>query len=103
MCLKKLKPRPDFLVILISESEKRLSVSNVSLEEHVQELEERLDEINNQLQEKEKVCDQEKENLSLEINVLKNKLSSTSAELLNVVSENNDMKFMLNSYEGKNF
>ena len=76
-------------------------MSNVSLTDHVQELEERLDEINNQLQEKERVCDQEKENLSLEINALKNKLSSTSAELLNVVSENNEMKVMLNSFEGK--
>ena len=76
-------------------------MSNVSLADHAQELEERLDEINNQLQEKEKVCYQEKENLSLDINALKSKLSSTSAELRNVVSENNELKVMLNSSKGK--
>ena len=76
-------------------------MSNVSLADHAQELEERLDEINNQLQEKEKVCYQEKENLSLEVNALKKKLSFTSADLLNVASKNNELKVMLNSYKGK--
>ena len=70
---------------------------NVSLEDRIKELEK----INNQVQEKEKVCEQEKENLSLEITALKNKLSFTSAELKNCVSENNEMAGMLESSKGR--
>ena len=70
---------------------------NVSLEDRIKKLEK----INNQVQEKEKVCAQEKENLSLEITALKNKLSFTSAELKNCVYENNEMAGMLESSKGR--
>ena len=86
---------------MISESEGKLKKTNASLQGNVKELQKMLDNVNNQLQDKDKVCKQEKETLSLEINALENKLSSTSAELLNVVSENSEMKVMLNSSKGK--
>ena len=86
---------------MISESEGKLKKTNASLEDNVKELQKMLDNVNDQLQDKDKVCKQEKETLLLEINALENKLSSTSAELLNVVSENSEMKVMLNSSKGK--
>ena len=86
---------------MISESQEKLDVLNVSLKDHIKELEERLDEINNQVQGKEKVYAQEKENLLLEITALKNKLSSTSAELKIRVSENNELAGILESSKGR--
>ena len=82
---------------MISEREEKLNMMNVSLEDRIMELEK----INNQVQEKEKVCAQEKEKLSLEITALKNKLSFTSAELKNCVYENNEMTGMLESSKGR--
>ena len=86
---------------MISERQEKLNVLNVSLKDHIKELEERLDEINNQVQGKEKVYAQEKENLLLEISALKNKLSSTSAELKIRVSENNELAGILESSKGR--
>ena len=86
---------------MISESQEKLDVLNVSLKDHIKELEERLDEINNQVQGKEKVYAQEKENLLLEITALKIKLSSTSAELKIRVSENNELAGILESSKGR--
>ena len=86
---------------MISEIQEKLDVLNVSLKDHIKELEERLDETNNQLQGKEKVYAQEKENLLLEITALKNKLSSTSAELKIRVSKNNELAGILESSKGR--
>ena len=86
---------------MISEGQEKLNVLNVSLKDHIKELEERLDEINNQVQEKEKVNAQGKENLLLEITALKNKLSSTSAELKIRVSKNNELAGILESSKGR--
>ena len=82
---------------MISERDEKLKMMNVSLEDRIKELEK----INNQVQEKEKVCSQEKENLSLEISALRNKLCSASAELKSCVSENNEMTGILESSKGR--
>ena len=64
------------------------------------EVQESLDTINKQLQEKEKACNQEKENLSREITTLKRNITSTNAELQNVVSQKDELMAVQNNYKG---
>ena len=76
-------------------------MTNASLEHNVQELQKMLDDVNNQLQDKDKDCKLEKETLSLEITVLKGKLSSSNDELKNSDSKNKELAVMLDSSRGR--
>ena len=76
-------------------------MTNASLKDHVKELQKMLDDVKNQLQDKDKVCKQEKENMSHEITALKSKLSSSNAELKNSVSKNKELTVMLESSRGR--
>ena len=73
---------------------------NNSLEKRFVEVQESMDKINKQLQEKEKSCHQEKENLTREITTLKRNISSTNAELQNIVSQKDKLMAELNNYKG---
>ena len=76
-------------------------MTNASLKDHVKELQKMLDDVKNQLQDKDKVYKQEKENMSHEITELKSKLSSSNAELKNSVSKNKELTVMLSSSRGR--
>ena len=76
-------------------------MTSASLEHNVQELQKMLDDVNNQLQDKDKVCKQEKENLSHEVTVLKSKLSSSNDELKNSDSKNKELAGKLDSSRGR--
>ena len=60
-----------------------------------------LDDVNNQLKDKDKVCKEEKEILSHEITALKGKLSSSNDELKNSDSKNKELAAMLDSSRGR--
>ena len=75
-------------------------MTNALLEAHITELQEKLEKLNVQLQEREKVNTLEKANLSREIIAFKGKLSSANAELQNIVCEKSEMKTVLNSCKG---
>lgn len=78
-------------------------MTKVSLEDHVKNLQERLDEKLKQLQEKDKEWKQEKGNQLMEINTLERKLSSSTDDLKNAVCENNKIKRILNRSKGRHF
>ena len=89
--------------VTFSEREKEFNSTKVSLEDRVKNLQERLDEKHNQLQEKDKEWKQEKGNQLMEINTLKRKLSSSTDDLQDAVCENNKIKDILNRSKGRYF
>ena len=76
-------------------------MTNASLKDHVKDLQKMLDDVKNQLQDKDKVYKQEKENMSHEITELESKLSLSNAELKNSVSKNKELTVMLESSRGR--
>ena len=88
-------------MLFISEREEELTKLNASLDDHGKELQEKLKKINCQLLKKEKMFNEEKRNLSVEIVALKDKLCSSNAELESAVSNNKTMTEMLNKCQGR--
>jgi len=73
---------------------------NASLEDHNKELQYKLEEMKNQLQEREKLHSQEKAEISQEINALKSKLTSIDDELQKTVFKKTEMMAMIQSSKG---